>query len=53
LKYPQVREALEKLGGRVSADEMRRMNYAADAEHRDVKAIVADFLRSAPSRTRR
>ena len=53
LKYPQVREALEKLGGRVSADEMRRLNYAADAEHRDVKAIVADFLKSAPSQTRR
>jgi osmoprotectant transport system permease protein len=51
LKYPQVREALEKLGGRISADDMRRMNYAADAEHRDVKAIVADFLRSVQART--
>ena len=47
----QVREALEKLGGRISADDMRRMNYAADAEHRVVKAIVADFLKSAPTHT--
>jgi len=53
LKYPQVRGALEKLGGRVSADDMRRMNYLADAEHRDVKAIVADFLTSATARTPR
>jgi osmoprotectant transport system permease protein len=44
LKYPQVRAALERLGGRVNAADMRRMNYAADAEHRDVRAIVAEFL---------
>ena len=53
LKYPQAREALEKLAGRVSAADMRRMNYAADAEHRDVTAIVADFLTNATSRTPR
>ncbi|HUK36233.1 MAG TPA: glycine betaine ABC transporter substrate-binding protein [Vicinamibacterales bacterium] len=53
LKYPQVRAALETLGGRVSAADMRRMNYEADAKHRDVKAIVADFLTSATARTPR
>jgi glycine betaine/choline ABC-type transport system substrate-binding protein len=46
LKYPQVRVALERLGGRVSAADMRRMNYAADAEHQDVSKIVAAFLMS-------
>ena len=45
LKYPQVRLALERLGGRVSATDMRRMNYAADVEHKDVSGIVAAFLR--------
>ena len=32
------------LSGDVSAADMRAMNYAADVEHRDVRAIVGDFL---------
>ncbi|MES1255826.1 MAG: glycine betaine ABC transporter substrate-binding protein, partial [Acidobacteriota bacterium] len=44
LRYPRVRLALERLGGRVSATDMRAMNYAADAEHKDVSAIVRAFL---------
>ena len=44
LKYPQVRIALEHLGGRVTAADMRRMNYAADVDHKDVAKIVAEFL---------
>ena len=37
--------ALDRLSGRVSTDDMRAMNYAADVEHRDIRAIAADFLR--------
>lgn len=44
LKYPQVRDALEHLAGRVSAADMRSLNYAADVEHGDIPQIVADFL---------
>jgi osmoprotectant transport system permease protein len=44
LKFPQVREALERLGGRVSANDMRRMNYAVDALHKDASQVVRDFL---------
>ena len=44
LKYPQVRAALEHLAGRVSAADMRSLNYAADVEHRDIPRIVAEFL---------
>jgi osmoprotectant transport system permease protein len=44
LKYPQVREAIERLGGRVSASEMRRMNYAVDALHKDAAQVVREFL---------
>ncbi len=44
LRYPQLRTALEKLSGRVSAADMRAMNYAADVEHRDVPVIVREFL---------
>jgi osmoprotectant transport system permease protein len=44
LRYPAVRAALEHLAGKVSAADMRAMNYAADVEHRDVRAIVGEFL---------
>jgi glycine betaine/choline ABC-type transport system substrate-binding protein len=44
LRYPSLRAAFEHLAGRISADAMRAMNYAADVEHRDVRAIVEDFL---------
>lgn len=44
LQHPQVRAALERLSGRISANDMRAMNYAADAEHRDIPTIVREFL---------
>ena len=44
LRYPEVRAALERLSGRISAADMRAMNYAADVEHRDLAAIARDFL---------
>ena len=44
LRYPRVRTALERLSGRISATDMRAMNYAADVEHRDIPAIVREFL---------
>jgi osmoprotectant transport system permease protein len=45
LKYPQVRTALERLAGRVSAADMRALNYAADVEHKDIPQIVREFLK--------
>jgi osmoprotectant transport system permease protein len=44
LRYPDARGALERLSGRISAADMRAMNYAADVEHQDVPAIVRNFL---------
>jgi osmoprotectant transport system permease protein len=44
LRYPQVRTAIERLTGRISADDMQAMNYAADGRHEDVNAIVGRFL---------
>ena len=57
LRYPQVRTALERLAGRISADDMQAMNYAADAQHQDVREIARRFLegkqpRSSPSAPR-
>jgi osmoprotectant transport system permease protein len=43
LRHPEVRTALERLSGRISADDMRAMNYAADVEHRDIAAVVHEF----------
>jgi osmoprotectant transport system permease protein len=44
LRYPAVREAIERLAGRISERELRAMNYAVDVEHRDVAATVREFL---------
>lgn len=43
-EYPAIRGALKELGGTISEDTMRKMNYEVDGEHRDVKKVVADFL---------
>lgn len=39
-----LREALAKLGGRISDETMRRLNFAVDGEKRDVKVVVREFL---------
>ena len=44
LKYPEVGEALRRLGGAISAAEMRRMNYAVDGEKQDPFQVVRAFL---------
>jgi osmoprotectant transport system permease protein len=44
LRYPHVKRALESLAGRISAEDMRRMNYAADANREDPAAIASRFL---------
>ena len=35
-RWPQMGVAMQRLAGKVSADEMRAMNLAVDSEHRDV-----------------
>ena len=44
MKHPEVREALHALDGKISEEQMRRMNYAVDGEHKDVKQVVKEFL---------
>lgn len=46
LRYPDVRRALEKLAGQISADHMREMNYAADALRQDPAVVARRFLGS-------
>jgi glycine betaine/choline ABC-type transport system substrate-binding protein len=43
-----VRAVIERLSGRITAADMRAMNYAADAEHRDPRDIAHQFLDTLP-----
>jgi osmoprotectant transport system substrate-binding protein len=45
-RHPEIRAALRQLGGQISDDEMRRLNYAVDGEDRDVTQVVTEFLRA-------
>lgn len=45
-RHPEVRAALRELAGTISAEEMRQLNHAVDAEHRDVAEVVHAFLRA-------
>jgi glycine betaine/choline ABC-type transport system substrate-binding protein len=47
-RYSALAAALEHLGGTLSAATMRRLNYAADGEHRD-PGEVARTLRGVHS----
>ena len=42
-RWPQIGVAMQRLAGRVSADEMRAMNLAVDGQHRDVGEVVREF----------
>ena len=45
-QFPQLRAALADLAGKLSAADMRRLNYAVDAQHQDVAAVVRAFRAS-------
>lgn len=42
-RWPQIGVALQRLAGKVSADEMRSMNFAVEVQHRDVADVVRQF----------
>lgn len=44
LECPQAQAAFERLGGRISADDMRAMNYAVDGEKKDARDVAQNFL---------
>lgn len=45
-RYPQLKPAIAELVGKISAREMQHLNYLVEGELRDVKEVVAEFLRS-------
>ncbi len=45
-RFPQLRAALADLAGKLSASDIRRLNYAVDAQHQDAAAVVRQFRSS-------
>ncbi len=45
-KCPQAQAAFDRLAGRITADDMRAMNYAVDGEKKDAGAVAREFLAS-------
>lgn len=43
-RHPEIAGALQRLSGRISAEDMRRMNYAVDGEKKDAAEVIKDFL---------
>lgn len=41
--HPQVGKALEDLAGKISAEQMRKMNYEVVAQHRPAREVVEEF----------
>ncbi len=47
-QFDGMQTALQQLAGRISTQDMRRMNYAVDGEKLEVSSVVSDFLNSLP-----
>ena len=45
-QFPQLRAALADLAGKLSAADIRRLNYAVDAQHQDAPAVIRTFRQS-------
>jgi osmoprotectant transport system substrate-binding protein len=43
-KCPEARGVFDSLAGRITADQMRAMNYAVDGQKQDATAVARDFL---------
>jgi osmoprotectant transport system substrate-binding protein len=43
-QHPEVEQALGELTGKISDDEMQRLNFAVEGEHRDAAEVAREFL---------
>ena len=41
--HPEIQRAMDRLAGKVSAEEMQQMNDAVDGQHQDVSVVVRRF----------
>lgn len=44
--HPGLKQALQELSGKISSEEMQKMNYAVDSEHQPPAVVAAGFLKS-------
>jgi osmoprotectant transport system substrate-binding protein len=44
-QHPEVSQVLAQLAGKISAEQMQRLNYAVEGQHRDAKQVVHEFLK--------
>jgi osmoprotectant transport system substrate-binding protein len=42
-RHPGIQVAMDRLAGKLTADEVRAMNDAVDGQHRDVAEVVREF----------
>ncbi len=45
-EHPELDQVLAELGGKISDQEMQKLNYALDGQHRDAKDVAHEFLKS-------
>jgi osmoprotectant transport system substrate-binding protein len=45
-RYPEVRDAIGELAGKIPDAEMQKLNYAVAGEGRDVSEVAREFLRA-------
>jgi osmoprotectant transport system substrate-binding protein len=45
-QHPELSPAIAALGGKISDQEMQKLNYALDGQHRDPKDVAHEFLES-------
>ena len=45
-RHPGIQVAMDRLAGKVSAEEVQAMNDAVDGQHRDVGEVVREFRRA-------
>lgn len=45
-EHPEIRPALDELGGKISDAEIRRLNYEVDGKKSDVKEVARQFLQT-------
>ncbi len=43
-KHPELASVLQRLGGILSVNEMRKLNYAVDGEHKQARDVAREFL---------
>ncbi len=43
-KFPKLLVTLNQLAGKISEDDMRKMNYEVDGEHKDARQVALEFL---------